>query len=95
MAKPRDTSEVRNRFFSRMWVRMKDPAEGVEHRKRNLAGLSGRVIELGAGDGRNFAFYPPGVTEVFAVEPASMPAWPRSCSAPCPTRPARWPGSVA
>jgi SAM-dependent methyltransferase len=69
MAKARDTSEVRNRFFSRMWVRMKDPPEGVEHRKRNLAGLSGRVIELGAGDGRNFAFYPPEVTEVLAVEP--------------------------
>jgi ubiquinone/menaquinone biosynthesis C-methylase UbiE len=61
--------EVRNRFFSRMWVRMKDPDETVEYRKRTLAGLSGRVIELGAGDGRNFQYYPPEVTEVLAVEP--------------------------
>jgi ubiquinone/menaquinone biosynthesis C-methylase UbiE len=69
MAKTRDNNEVRNRFFSRMWVRMKDPAEAVEHRRRNLAGLSGRVIELGAGDGRNFKLYPAAVTEVLAVEP--------------------------
>jgi ubiquinone/menaquinone biosynthesis C-methylase UbiE len=63
------SDEVKNRFFSRMWVRMKDPAEAVEYRKRNLSGLSGRVVELGAGDGRNFALYPPEVTEVVAVEP--------------------------
>jgi ubiquinone/menaquinone biosynthesis C-methylase UbiE len=64
-----DSGEVHNRFFSRMWVRMKDPAEAVEHRRRNLSGLSGRVIELGAGDGRNFKLYPSEVTEVLAVEP--------------------------
>jgi ubiquinone/menaquinone biosynthesis C-methylase UbiE len=27
------------------------------------------VVEIGAGNGRNFAFYPPGVREVVAVEP--------------------------
>src|SRR5919204_2012562 len=69
MAPTRDTSEVRNRFFSRVWVRMKDVDEQVENRRRNLAGLSGKVIELGAGDGRNFALSPPEVTEVLAVEP--------------------------
>lgn len=69
MAQTRDTNEVKNRFFSRMWVRMKDPKEAVEFRRRNLSGLSGRVIELGAGDGRNFKLYPPEVTEVLAVEP--------------------------
>jgi ubiquinone/menaquinone biosynthesis C-methylase UbiE len=61
--------EIRNRFFARIWVRLKDPAETVEYRKRALAGLSGRVIELGAGDGRNFQYYPAKVTEVLAVEP--------------------------
>jgi len=61
--------EIRNRFFSRMWVRMKDEEETIDFRTRNLAGLSGRVIELGAGDGRNFALYPAEVTEVVAVEP--------------------------
>jgi SAM-dependent methyltransferase len=61
--------EIHNRFFSRMWVRMKDPLETTEFRQRTLAGLSGKVIEVGAGDGRNFQYYPPEVTELLAVEP--------------------------
>ncbi len=39
------------------------------YRWRLLEGLSGRVLELGAGDGKNFAFYPASVEEVVAVEP--------------------------
>ncbi|MGW5051419.1 class I SAM-dependent methyltransferase [Actinokineospora sp. NPDC004072] len=39
------------------------------HRDRALAGLSGRVIEIGAGNGLNFGHYPDTVTEVVAVEP--------------------------
>ena len=38
-------------------------------RKENLAGLTGRVLEVGAGTGTNFAFYPDTVTEVVALEP--------------------------
>ncbi|MGQ0803790.1 MAG: class I SAM-dependent methyltransferase [Actinomycetota bacterium] len=34
-----------------------------------LAGLTGRVIEVGAGTGLNFRHYPPGFTEILAVEP--------------------------
>src|SRR5205807_8974852 len=41
----------------------------AEHRQRLLAGLSGRVVELGAGSGINFRHYPSTVTEVVAVEP--------------------------
>ncbi|HEX6391237.1 MAG TPA: methyltransferase domain-containing protein [Solirubrobacteraceae bacterium] len=41
----------------------------AEHRERVLQGLSGRVIEVGAGSGIFFAHYPPSVTEVLAVEP--------------------------
>src|SRR5205085_1211409 len=40
-----------------------------EHRDALLAGLSGRVVEVGAGSGTNFAHYPADVTEVVAVEP--------------------------
>ena len=42
---------------------------GAEHRRKLLAGLSGRVVEVGAGSGANFAHYPTTVNEVVAVEP--------------------------
>ncbi|CAM5412379.1 class I SAM-dependent methyltransferase [Streptomyces narbonensis] len=38
-------------------------------REELLSGLTGRVVEIGAGNGLNFAHYPAGVTEVVAVEP--------------------------
>lgn len=38
-------------------------------RAENLAGLSGRVLEIGAGTGTNFALYPDTVREVVACEP--------------------------
>ena len=34
-----------------------------------MAGLSGRVVELGSGSGPNFPFYPETVSELVAVEP--------------------------
>jgi ubiquinone/menaquinone biosynthesis C-methylase UbiE len=40
-----------------------------EHRRNLLAGLSGRVIEVGAGNGLNFSLYPDTVEHVLAVEP--------------------------
>ncbi len=39
------------------------------YRRTLLERLSGRVIEVGAGNGMNFAHYPTTVTEVIAVEP--------------------------
>jgi ubiquinone/menaquinone biosynthesis C-methylase UbiE len=42
---------------------------GDEHRRRLLSGLEGRVVEIGAGTGNNFGFYPSSVTLVVAVEP--------------------------
>lgn len=39
------------------------------HRQTLLEGLSGRVVEVGAGNGLNFGHYPAAVTEVLAVEP--------------------------
>jgi SAM-dependent methyltransferase len=38
-------------------------------RRELLEGLSGRVLEVGCGDGRNFEFYPPEVTRVVGIEP--------------------------
>jgi ubiquinone/menaquinone biosynthesis C-methylase UbiE len=65
-------AEVHHPVFARLYARMAALAEpeGVaEHRTELLAGLSGRVIEVGAGTGLNFGHYPSGVTEVLAVEP--------------------------
>lgn len=41
----------------------------MDLRRRLLSGLSGRVVEVGAGNGLNFAHYPAAVTSVLAVEP--------------------------
>ncbi len=40
-----------------------------ELRRRLLAGLRGRVLEVGCGDGRSFEHYPTSVTKLLAVEP--------------------------
>jgi ubiquinone/menaquinone biosynthesis C-methylase UbiE len=61
----------------------------AEHRRRLLAGLSGRVVELGAGDGINFSYYPDTVTEVVAVEPEEYlrrQAEKSAAAAPVPVR---------
>ena len=58
--------------FARTYVRAATSAEArgaTEHRRRLLAGLHGRVVELGAGHGLNFPHYPSAVTEVVAIEP--------------------------
>jgi ubiquinone/menaquinone biosynthesis C-methylase UbiE len=62
---------VRNPLFARLLVRFREhePAEHLEYRRESLRGLSGRVIDLGAGDGPNFPYFPDSVREVIAVEP--------------------------
>lgn len=64
--------EVHHPLFARLYARLSpraDAAGGAEHRRELLAGLNGRVLELGAGNGLNFHYYPATVTEVVAVEP--------------------------
>lgn len=64
--------QVSHPVFARVYARLRPvmDRQGVaEHRQRLLAGAAGRVVEVGAGDGANFALYPPEVTEVVAVEP--------------------------
>jgi ubiquinone/menaquinone biosynthesis C-methylase UbiE len=63
---------VHHPLFARIYERVsvkEDRRGGEAHRRELLQGLSGRVIEVGAGNGRNFAHYPTSVTEVLAVEP--------------------------
>ena len=58
--------------FARMYPKAAARAErrgATDHRRQLLQGLSGRVVEIGAGNGLNFAHYPGTVTEVVAIEP--------------------------
>jgi ubiquinone/menaquinone biosynthesis C-methylase UbiE len=67
-----DPRDISNPIFVRFYRRNRRSAvkRGEnEHRRRVLEGLTGVVVELGAGDGANFALYPDTVTEVIAVEP--------------------------
>lgn len=57
---------------ARLYLKMSEASERhgqAETRDRLLAGISGRVIEVGAGHGLNFSHYPESVSEVVAVEP--------------------------
>ena len=63
---------VRHPIFARLYARLSPRADAhgaAEHRRELLAGLTGRVLELGAGNGLNFPHYPRSVTEVVALEP--------------------------
>jgi ubiquinone/menaquinone biosynthesis C-methylase UbiE len=68
---PRDA--VHHPVFARVYAKVSVAAEtkaGIAaYRKELLSGLSGRVIEIGAGNGLNFAHYPSAVSEVVALEP--------------------------
>jgi ubiquinone/menaquinone biosynthesis C-methylase UbiE len=65
-------TRVNHPIFASLYVRMSEAMEksgATDHRRRLLEGLSGRVIEVGAGNGLNFPYYPDEVTRVLAVEP--------------------------
>ncbi|MCV2487820.1 class I SAM-dependent methyltransferase [Geodermatophilus sp. YIM 151500] len=70
--RPGVPAPVHHPVFARVYARLARAMEGrgaAEHRRRLLAGCAGRVVEVGAGSGANFAHYPPTVREVVAVEP--------------------------
>src|SRR4051812_2681992 len=63
---------VHHPVFARLYAWLSPHGERTaiaDHRREALAGLRGRVLEVGAGNGLNFAHYPGTVTEVLAVEP--------------------------
>jgi ubiquinone/menaquinone biosynthesis C-methylase UbiE len=65
--------QISRPVFARFYAKIAGPAlekAGVsEYRNRLLAGLSGQVIEIGAGNGLNFPHYPAEVRRLLAVEP--------------------------
>jgi SAM-dependent methyltransferase len=64
-------SDVRHPLFARFYERLSRLMERDvgERRDELLSGLFGRVLEIGAGNGMNFAHYPSTVDEVVALEP--------------------------
>jgi ubiquinone/menaquinone biosynthesis C-methylase UbiE len=63
------SDQHRHPLFARFWAFAGPRAMSKRDRAGLLAGLTGEVVEVGAGDGLNFAFYPPEVARVIAVEP--------------------------
>src|SRR5205809_130648 len=67
--------KVDHPLFARFYLRMASgrKARGEDdYRRELLAGLSGRVVEVGAGNGLNFPLYPETVDQVVAVEPEPL-----------------------
>ncbi len=81
----------RHPLFARFWARLAPLLERhglAEQRLHVLAGASGVVVEIGAGDGANLPHYPAAVTRVLAVEPEPRLrelAAARAHAAPAPT----------
>jgi ubiquinone/menaquinone biosynthesis C-methylase UbiE len=66
------SQQVNHPLFARFYARLSSGMEGAGVDKRRdalLAGLTGSVIEVGAGNGLNFRHYPDTVADVLAVEP--------------------------
>ena len=65
------TTDIRHPLFARFFDRLSGVMEKEVGARRDelLAGLSGRVLEIGPGNGINFRHYPPSVEEVVALEP--------------------------
>ena len=83
---------VNNPLFARFfdWCGGRNEERGNrELRRELLAGLSGQVMEVGAGTGLNFPYYPASVHAVVAVEPEPYlrgRALEAAASAPVPIR---------
>ncbi len=61
----------RHPIFARCFDRLSTvlDRETGPQREELLAGLRGRILEVGAGNGINFRYYPEAVREVIAIEP--------------------------
>jgi ubiquinone/menaquinone biosynthesis C-methylase UbiE len=65
-------AEINRPVFARIQARasaIEEQRGGAERRRQLLRGLTGRVVEVGAGSGVSFAHYPDSVSELIAIEP--------------------------
>jgi ubiquinone/menaquinone biosynthesis C-methylase UbiE len=61
-----------DQILPRVVNRVMDDQEFVPHRKACLANLAGVVLEIGFGSGLNLPFYPSGVRQLYALDPATV-----------------------
>ncbi|WP_323960425.1 methyltransferase domain-containing protein [Arthrobacter sp. JZ12] len=69
---PNGPAHLQHPRFARAYARAVEGMDGrgaAAHRRELLQRLSGSVVEIGAGNGANFAHYPSTVTSVLAIEP--------------------------
>ena len=87
-----EPEKVHHPIFARLFARFGALAEQrgqAQLRRELLAGVAGRLVEVGAGSGLNFPHYPDAVDEVVAVEPEAYlreQATKAGASAPVPVR---------
>jgi ubiquinone/menaquinone biosynthesis C-methylase UbiE len=64
-------TEVEHPLFARFaaFLAAREGDAERDYRRETLAGLHGRVVEIGSGSGPNFPYYPDTVTELVSVEP--------------------------
>jgi SAM-dependent methyltransferase len=68
---------IRHPVFARIYACLSSGAESrgiADNRARLLEGLSGRVLEVGAGNGLNFSHYPSSVAEAIPLPDAGFDA---------------------
>lgn len=66
------SDDVHHPVFARLYPRVDATLAGLggtDNRAELLRGATGRLLEIGAGHGVNFAYYPRTVTRAIAIEP--------------------------
>jgi SAM-dependent methyltransferase len=95
-AAPKVSHPIWSRFLARFMGDIEEDGN-ADYRRENLAGVQGRVLELGVGTGLNFAHYGPEVTELVAAEPEPYMrerAVTAAAEAPVPVRVVDWPAEA-
>ncbi len=62
----------RQQVLPRIIDRLLSTGEVMKYRSQTVEGLHGKVVEIGFGSGLNVSLYPPEVTTVYAVDPATV-----------------------
>ncbi len=62
----------RREVLPRVIDKLLSTGEVMKYRSQAVEGLHGKVVEIGFGSGLNVSLYPPEVTTVYAVDPATV-----------------------